>query len=403
MKIALASADSFSLWHHWRGLIRTLVERGDDVDVIGPDGPCDEKIRGLGAQRTVLAFNRFISPMADLRLFGAMVRRFRHERYDLVHTKEPKANLWGAVAARIAGVPHIVLTVSGLGFAFANTKSLKAGALKIVLSGMYRAAFACADRIWFENPDDRRLMIQTGRLRACKGVVIRSQGVDTDDYSLSQLDEHRVQAVRAELCGNGEGNFVVTMPIARMIWSKGVAEFVGAARRIAQRFPIARFVLVGPTEPGNPEAVPQVWLESNAALPNFKWFKFREDIREVIAASDAIALPSFYGEGVPRVLLEAMALERPIITTASVGCREVIRHGTNGIQVPARDVIALARAVEDLIRTDSATRRAMGREGRKLVEAEFSEKLVVRRVLAELYGVAENAAVDRAAVATTIA
>src|SRR2546430_10306791 len=125
MKIALVSADSFSLYHHWSGLIKALVDRGEDVDVIGPRSPFDDRLRDIGMRRTLLPFDRFISPRADLALFVRMARHFKRERFDVVHTMEPKANTWGCYAASLARIPRVVSTISGLGFAFSKGKSAK--------------------------------------------------------------------------------------------------------------------------------------------------------------------------------------------------------------------------------------------------------------------------------------
>jgi N,N'-diacetylbacillosaminyl-diphospho-undecaprenol alpha-1,3-N-acetylgalactosaminyltransferase len=172
--------------------------------------------------------------------------------------------------------------------------------------------------------------------------------------------------------------------IAKMNSSKGVIVFKEAARMLSSRYPEAMFLLVGPLEEDNPQAVPAKSISVDD-IPRFRWIGFREDIKEIISLSRAVVLPSFYREGVPRVLLEALAMARPVITTDNVGCKETVEHERNGFMVPVRNIGALAGAMERLI-IDKDLAERFGEYSRKKAIEEFDEEIVADRVLKELYG-----------------
>jgi N,N'-diacetylbacillosaminyl-diphospho-undecaprenol alpha-1,3-N-acetylgalactosaminyltransferase len=216
-------------------------------------------------------------------------------------------------------------------------------------------------------------------------VLIRSGGVDVAEYSLASINSERLDALRAELCIDS-ADVVITMVAARAVWSKGVREFVEACAQIAQKRSHARFVLLAPIETDSLHSVPAAYLiAAEKRNPKFRWLStFRRDVRELLALSDVVTLPSYYREGVPKVLLEAMAMGKPIVTTNNVGCREVVDHGVNGMLVPMRDSAALAVALEELI-ADPETRARYAMCSREKVSCEFADSVVVPRVLGELY------------------
>jgi len=171
--------------------------------------------------------------------------------------------------------------------------------------------------------------------------------------------------------------------VARMVWSKGVREFVEAAKLLQAQHADTKFLLVGDVEPGSPLAISNEYL-TRGVSDNVIWLGFRRDARELTALSDVVVLPSYYREGVPLTLLEGMSLGKPVVTTDSVGCREVVEEGRNGYLVPTRDPHALAEAIGRLL-NDPVLRAEMGASGRSWVEREFNEKLIVARVIKELY------------------
>lgn len=383
MKAALFLNDSFSMWHFRRGLITQLIRSGHAVSVIVPPGPCIGELESLGARCVQVPMARFISPLRDLRLLFRLFRLFQREKFDLVHNMTVKPNIFGTIAACWAGVPRIVCLVSGLGFTFAPPRSFRQRMVQGFIRKLYRHAFSLCDRVWFQNPDDLREMRAAGLIDEGKGLVILSGGINLEEYSPRCVSEAEQSAIRREL-QIPPGSSCVVMMSARMVWSKGVREFIEAARRLAGAFPEWTFILLAPREDGSPDSVPPSFIAENV-LPNLRVMdKFRLDVRPLLAIADIVTLPSFYREGVPRTLLEALALGKPIVTTDHPGCREVVQENQNGHLVPIRNSEQLAAALADLMR-DPAKRDAYGRFSRTLAERRFSEEQVVSRVMNELY------------------
>jgi glycosyltransferase involved in cell wall biosynthesis len=210
-----------------------------------------------------------------------------------------------------------------------------------------------------QNPDDQRELVSAGAVSPDRITLIRGSGVDLSEFLIAP---------------EPAGPPVVVLP-SRLVWDKGVREFVDAASELRRNGVRARFALVGDRDPDNPTSVPPGQLEAWQASGIVEWWGHRHDMPSVFAESHLVCLPS-YREGLPKVLLEAAASGRPIVTTDVPGCREVVRHGENGLLVPARSVGPLAHALRELI-ADPARRARFGRRGREIVEAEFSVERVV--------------------------
>jgi N,N'-diacetylbacillosaminyl-diphospho-undecaprenol alpha-1,3-N-acetylgalactosaminyltransferase len=204
-----------------------------------------------------------------------------------------------------------------------------------------------------------------------------------DEFSMENIERARLDGLRAELGVEPEAQ-VVLMVVGRAIWSKGVREFVEVSQSARHWGLPVKFVLVGPVEPHNPDAVPQDYLTS-AASPGFVHLPFRDDIRELLALANVVVLPSYYREGVPRVLLEALAMQKPVVTTDSVGCREVVEHGRNGFLVPIKDSPSLGSAIRTLLE-DRDLQATFGEQSLVRAREQFDERKIVQRVLTDVYG-----------------
>ena len=383
MKVVIVLNDDFSAWHFRRGLIEALIDRGVVVTIITPDGPNVPKLVALGAKHVAVPMHRFISPLEDIRLFLNLYRVFRLERPDIVHTMTVKPNTLGAVAARLAGAPKVFGLVSGLGSVFVPVKGFRSRLCRQIVRSMYWIAGKIHYKIWFQNQDDLSLFVKWRLLTRRKAVLIRSSGINLLAYSPDAVQKSAVASLRREL-GISESARVVMMLVARLTWSKGVREFVEAAEKLSVDCGNVVFVLVGPIDANEPDAVPIEYLKSreSAHLLLLGW---RSDLQRLIAMADVVTLPSFYREGVPRSLLEAMAMGKPIVTTDNVGCRDVVDEGRNGFLVPVRNSNALVAAIKKLV-DDEALRDAFGRCSRSKVEAEFDEIAVISQIFSELYG-----------------
>ncbi len=300
-------------------------------------------------------------PSNEMRCFYALYTLYRKIQPALVHHFGLKPVLYGGCAARVAGIPAAVSTFTGLGYLFrANTRS--AWFLTKLVSGGLKFSFAHQNcKVIVQNLDDLKSLFQNGVAIAHKASLIKGSGVNISVF-IPQPEPAGVPVI---------------MMAARLIWEKGVKEFVEVARILQARGAQARFLLVGEPDSNHPSAVPLKQLEYWHACGYVEWVGWSYNMPELMKQCHVFCLPSYYGEGVPCVLLEAAATGRPIITTDSVGCRDVVRHGHNGLIVPAKDVAALAEAINYLI-DDSQLRSLMGKRSRKIINKEFSLNQVIK-------------------------
>jgi len=340
-----------------------------------------DQLQGLVARHFEVAMERYVSPVADMESFFRLWRIFRRERFDIVINFTTKPNLLGALAARLAGANKVVCAVRGLGGAFLPQKTIKGFFLQYLVKILYRLAALISDRVWFTNQGDWEYFLNH-RLVSPEKIVRTTNALDINEYSFDSISDDDLRRLRGEF-GYGETEPVVVM-VARMIFSKGVMEFIEAADYVSRRRPEIRFLLVAPLEEGHPDAIPASFLEERSLPGNFQWVKFRKDIKNVYAMSDLAVLPSYYNEGgYPRALLEPMAFGKPVITTDLPQCRGPVEEGKNGYLVPPRDARALGEAILRVFE-NGEKRRAMGRYSRQLIEERFDDRRVVDKILLEL-------------------
>jgi glycosyltransferase involved in cell wall biosynthesis len=331
-----------------------------------------EKIARSGVR--VIPFElgrRFANPLAELGVFWRLVRLYRRERPAIVYHVGMKPVVYGSLAARFAGITRRINAIAGLGYVFTSRRP-KARLLRPFLRVVLRMLLAGENsRVIVQNHDDKQVVTGMMGRDAQNVVLIPGAGVDLAHFAAS--DEHP--------------GVPVILFAGRLLWDKGVGEFVAAAERLRNSGIAARFVLAGFPDEGNPTAVPRAQIEAWRDSGLVEWWGQRDDMPAVFAASHVVCLPSAYGEGIPKVLIEAAACGRAVVTTDIPGCREIVRHGVNGLLVRPRDVEALNNALATLI-GDPETRRAMGAAGRKIAEAEYGLALINRQSLAVIEAVA---------------
>lgn len=336
--------------------------KGYTVHVASMSGAAATQIRELGFPYHELPLRRGgVNPFAELFTLFCFWLLLWRLRPDVLHLVTTKPVLYGGIAARVAPVKGVVAAVAGLGSVFIAT-GVKANLIRGLVSFMYRIALGKKNLITiFQNPDDRDALVKLGVLLPHKAVLIRGSGVQLSAYNPQPEPQG---------CG------VVVTFVGRLLRDKGVDEFVEAVRLLKARGVSAVFQLVGDPDPGNPTSITSAELESLRSGDDVVVMGYCKDISNIFAASHLVVLPS-YREGLPKVLIEAAACGRAVVTTDVPGCRDAIEPNVTGLLVPVRDSGALADAMEVLIK-NSDLRQRMGRAGRELAESEFAIEKVVR-------------------------
>lgn len=367
LKLLYLVSEDWYFCSHRLPLAIAARDAGYDVTVATRVSQEGERIRDAGLQLSPLSLSRkSTNPVSELAAFIEIVKLYRAVRPTIVHHVAMKPVLYGSLAARIVGVPIVVNAIAGLGYVF-SSNDLRARAMRPFVRLAYRNMVTSRRScVIVQNPEDQMLLEDLRMAPPEQLKLIRGSGVDVDAFS--PVPEPA-------------GIPIVALP-ARMLRDKGVHEFVGAARLARVRNISARFVLIGEPDPDNPSSIAVEQLESWRRDGVVEWWGWRHDMAQVLKQCNVVCLPS-YREGLPKVLLEAAASGRAIITCDVPGCREVVRHGDNGLLVPARNVSRLAEAIERLV-SDRELREKMGQSGRTRAEQEFSIASVIRETL-DLY------------------
>jgi len=359
LTVCLVCNTGFAIYTYRQGVIRMLVAKGVRVIVLAPRDRTFALLEEMGCRCIDLPVaSKGTNPLDDLRTLAALYRHYRTIRPNVVFHYTIKANIYGSVAAWLARVPSIAVT-TGLGYVFIR-KSRAARVAK----ALYRFAFRFPHEVWFLNRDDHSAFLKECLLaRPERAKLLHGEGVDIAHFGLTPLP-------RAH-----PFSFVL---IGRLLWDKGVAEYVEAARMLRPRYPHARFQLLGPVGVDNPSAITQADVDNWRKEGIIEYLGEAHDVRPVIANADCVVLPS-YREGVPRTLMEASAMGRPIVATDVPGCREVVADGVTGLLCEAKNARSLADKLAQVLDMDEDARREMGLRGREKVIAEFDEALVVER------------------------
>ena len=413
MKIAYIGIENDLIWRMRREMLASLVHNRCDVTLIVPDGPKTEALKSLGLEIIAIPASRHHRPLEDFFFIFRLYRVLRKIKPDIVYTSTVKPNTYGTIAARWAGVPKIVSGVAGVGRSFDPPCSFKERIVHAIVFRLYRRAGRYVDKMWFQNRDDLELFCRRKIVPREKCLLIRSSGVNTNDFSPENIDQEAITRLRNEFYSSrlenpeaGYGNpasqgsyvrpkaaahtgcgikledaIVITM-LSRVDVPKGVAEFIEASRIARNWQKNVFFLLAGERDEFGQNAISDKQLEQTET---FRYVGKRTDVRNILAVSDIVTLPSYH-EGVPRSLLEGMAMGKPIVTTDAPGCRETVEDGVNGFLVPVKNPELLARALYELV-IDREKREAFGKAGMLKVFGEFSCKIVHKRVLEELFGI----------------
>lgn len=351
-------------WTHRLPLACAAQKAGWRVSVAAAPSSFEGRVREAGFEvHTVRLLRNRGTIRAEWQGFRDLVRLYRRLRPTIVHHVTIKPVLYGSLAARVSRVHGVVNAVAGLGYIFMATSPAAAVLRLAVVNGLRIALSLRNSKVIFQNPDDRAAFVERGIIDGRRTLLVRGAGVDVERFRPTPEPD----------------GVPIVLLAARLLRDKGVVDLVGASELLAERGVSCRVVLCGTTDPGNPTSIPESQLERWREAGLVELWGQRWDIDRVMTESSIVVLPS-YREGLPKVLLEAAASGRAIITYDVPGCREVVQDGINGLLVPPRDVNALANAIQSLVE-DPELRRHMGREGRRMVLEHFTQEAVIEQTL----------------------
>jgi glycosyltransferase involved in cell wall biosynthesis len=367
-----------SVWNAFNfraSLIQRLLSIGHRVTILAPPEPEAEKLKAMGCSFVPLKMDRTgISPVNDIALLWRLLRHFRHEAPDIVLGFTIKNNIYGAIAARILGIGFLP-NITGLGTAF-----MRRSALTYLAIILYRVAFYKVPQVLFQNRDDLELFISRGLVCREQAVLLPGSGVDLTRFQPAPLPSSITPEAGP-----------VFLLVGRILRDKGVREFVEAARLLKARYPNARCQMLGATDAANRTAIRRSTIDAWVAEGTVEFLGYHTDVRPAMTGADCIVLPS-YREGTPRTLLEGAAMARPLIATNVPGCRDVVDDGVTGLICTVMDGADLGDKMIRFVALSATERREMGLAGRRKVERDYDEAIVIERYLTAIATTVASAA-----------
>lgn len=362
-KILIVDNSAWNIYNFRLPLIKKLSSSGFKIKALSP---IDEYINYLNETPFVKHLPiRFLQPnskniIRDLIFLFELILLYKKEKPNLILHFTIKPNIYGNLAARICNIPSIAV-VTGLGYTFLHQKGLYN-----IIPSLYKFAFKNILKLVLYNKDDQEVFLQKKLVPQHKCLIIPGSGVNTR-YFFPIFPQRN------------DGKFVFLF-IGRLLKDKGLLEFIEAGKEVCKNYPNAEFWIAGDLNDTNPSAIPKdmilAWMEGK----NITYYGKLSDVRQIIGNADVLVLPS-YREGVPRAILEAMSMGKPIITTDAAGCRETVEHGLNGLVVPVKNPAALALAMSYLIETPKSALEAMGQHSRNRALKLFDERIVTKSYL----------------------
>lgn len=359
-KLVLAANSSWYIFNFHKPLLSSLLERGYSITIVTPIDEYSEKLHNLGCNIVAVKIkNKSINPFVEIITIINLLIIYVKVKPAVVLHFTPKLNIYGAISASLLSIPCIN-NITGLGTAF-----MKKGFLNSFVKILYRYSQRSAERVFFQNQDDRDLFIRSKIINAERTDLLPGSGIDLVEFNPVDKEESET---------------VVFLMIARLIWDKGVKEFAEAAAIVKRKFPFTRFHLVGYIDHNNPRAVPEEMIRKWESEGVLRWFGRQNDVRPYISQADCIVLPS-YREGTPRTLLEAASMAKPLIAANTIGCRDPVNDGINGLLCSPKDSDSLAEQMMKMIKIGYGGRIRMGQNGRKKMESEYNVEININKYL----------------------
>ena len=366
-RLLLVITEDWTFWEIRRDLARIALDAGYEVTIATRVTAHAERILQEGFHLVpIMMLRESRNPLKELLTFLELVRLYRRICPQIVHHVAMKPVLYGSFAAWLTRIPAVINVFGGLGYAFTDRPQETSVLRSILQRGLKLAITLSRSVVVVQNPDDRNVLVQENIVTSSQVRLIAGSGVDINRFV--PIDP--------------PAGDPIVMLVGRMLWDKGVGEFVDAVVRLKQRSVSARFVLVGRCDQGNPTAITEGQLQRWTQDHGIEWWGHRENLPDIIGRATLVVLPS-YREGLPKVLLEAASCGKAVIATDVPGCREVVQHQKTGLLVPVRDPVALADAIAGLL-ISHELRAAMGASGREFVVREHSKEKIGRHFL-DLY------------------
>lgn len=374
MKIGFLSHLDLNLYLFRLPIMQKLVEGGHEVYAVCPKGEKFDSFSEYGIKAVSYEMQRnSLNPFKEIKAVYNIYRTVKPLKLDMLHTFTAKPNIYGTIAGKMAKIPTIINLVEGLG-SFYVEDSFKNKVVRTLIEKLYKLVFSISDQVVFVNSDDPKYLQDKSVISVNKITIIKSVGIDTNEFDPDRINEDEIEILKSDL---GVEDKIIVLMVARAIWHKGIREFYDAAALLSKNKGV-QFILVGDIDEGNPSSADKIYLERGDVM----WLGHRDDILLLTAMSDIYVLPS-YREGIPRTLLEASSMAKPIITTDTVGCREVVTTGENGYLVPIEDSFTLAEKIASLVEHPDK-RKIMGENGRIRAIEEFDIQNVVKQYM-QLY------------------
>jgi len=365
VRIILTGNTCFKIANFREGLLHELLSRGHEVQVLAPFDTYCAKLKTMGCHVFDLSMDRNgTSILTEATMFADILRFFWHSRPHIVFSYTIKNNIYAGISCRLLGIPFVP-NVTGLGPAFNKT-----GFLNRTVRGLYRLAFSRARTVFFQNRNDRAVFLQAGLVEAVRTQLLPGSGVNLKHFAAHPMPPT-------------EGG-VTFLLVSRLLWDKGIGLYAEAARAVRASHPNVRFQLLGPPDPASRSAIPFAQIQTWVREGVLDYLGQVSDVRPALTAAHCIVLPSWYREGTPRVLLEAAATGRPVITTDMPGCRDAVASEETGLLCAPRDAGALIAAIKRFIALPAEAQSNMGRSARARAEAQFDENHVIAAYLEQL-------------------
>ena len=363
VKIVFCSNTTWYLWNYRLGLIKTLLNDGNDIYLLAPVDQTTKKFSDLGCRYVPIPMKRKGSNiLQELLLLIRFYKSIKEIHPDVLITFTIKPVVYGGFVARFLGIP-VVATITGLGTAF-----IRRGWITVVAKNLYKQGLVSAKTVFFQNHDDERMFIGAGLVSKHQVAQIPGSGIDLKRFSFSPLFET-----------NRDGTEIFLLA-GRMLWDKGIQEYVESARIVKVSYPNVEFQLLGEIGSDNVSAISKEKILSWQEEGIVAYLGVTSDVRPYIKKADCVVLPS-YREGLSRTLLEAGAIGRPVIATRVVGCKEIVEDGRTGFLVNPKDPADLAAKLCQFLSLSLNERHQMGKVARQKIEEDFDEKHVIEKYI----------------------